>query len=38
MGNILPVGVVIYAQAVEHNEVTFSDLSVAVPWQERLAQ
>ena len=28
MGNILPVGVVIYARAVEHNEVAFSDLSV----------
>ena len=23
---------------IEHDEVPFSDLSVAVPWQERLAQ
>ena len=35
---ILPVslGVVICARTVEHDEVAFSDLSVAVPWRERL--
>ena len=35
---ILPVGVVMCARVVEHDEVAFSDLSVAVPWPERLAQ
>ena len=30
---ILPVGMVMFAQAVEHDEVAFSDLSVAVPWR-----
>ena len=35
---ILPVGVVMCVRAVEHDEVTFSDISVAVPWRERLAQ
>ena len=33
---ILPVGVVMCVLAVEYDEVAFSDLSVAVPWQERL--
>ena len=28
--SILPVGMVMCAQAIEHNEVTFSDLSVVV--------
>ena len=31
---VLPLGVVMCAQAVEHDEVAFSDLSVAVPWRE----
>ena len=35
---LLLVGVVMCAQTVEHNEVTFSDHSVAVQWQERLAR
>ena len=30
---ILPVGVVVCARAVEHDEVTFSDFSVAVSWR-----
>ena len=29
---ILPVGMVMCTRAVEHNEVTFLDLTVAVPW------
>ena len=33
---LLPVVVVMYAWAVEHNKVTFSDLSVAVIWRKRL--
>ena len=33
----LLVGVVMCARAVEHDEVAFSDLFIAVPWRERLA-
>ena len=36
--SILPVGMVTHSWAVEHNEVSFSDVSVTFPWQERLAQ
>ena len=36
--NILPVGVVMCTQAGEHNQATFSDLSVAVRSLEMLAQ
>ena len=32
------VGVVMCTRAVEHDEVVLSDLSVAVPWRERLAR
>ena len=35
--SILSVGMVTHAWAVEHNEVSFSDYSIAVLWQERLA-
>ena len=35
--SVLLVGMVTCAWAVEHDEVAFSDLSIAVPWQERLA-
>ena len=34
---ILLVGVVMCAQAVEHDEVIVSDLSIAIRWQQRLA-
>ena len=34
--SILLVGMVMHAWAVEHNEVSYSDLSVTFPWQERL--
>ena len=36
--DILPVGVVICARAVQHDEVASSDLSVAVAWRERLTR
>ena len=35
---ILPVGVVMCARAVEHDEAAFSGLSVDVSWRERLAR
>ena len=35
---ILLVGMVMGAQGVEHHEVTFSDLSIALGWCKRLAQ
>ena len=35
---LLLVGMIMHAQAVEHDEIAFLDRSVAVYWQERLAQ
>ena len=35
---ILPVGVVMCAQAVEYDEVASLDLSIAVSWRKRLVQ
>ena len=34
--SILPVGMVMRIQAVEHDKAVFSDLSLALRWRERL--